>query len=185
MLKVRGFHVFFSQGFFPKKGFIGPIGDDLPSLIPIIFALVLFFSAFNYGLSNLNEKSVEFADDLDSLKAARILRSNSYIVDYENFNELCNTVSVKAVKFKAGITELNQGLLDEHGRIQRDSDLFFQDSEGNLFVCSNASDGGLSNDTLFSGRVLVRVYPVAVEVDRGELGIAVMPKQLMVVAWRE
>ena len=39
-----------------KKGFIGPIGDDLPSILAILLALGLFFSAVTFTLNIYNEK---------------------------------------------------------------------------------------------------------------------------------
>ena len=43
-----------------QKGFLGPIGDDLPSLIPIIFGLVIFFAVFNTGFQAFQNKSRDF-----------------------------------------------------------------------------------------------------------------------------
>ena len=79
----------FAGKFFPldflqgcKKAFIGPIGDDIPSLIPIVFALTIFFASFNAALSTFDKKNNGFADDFYALKIARVLRSNGYIVDF-------------------------------------------------------------------------------------------------------
>jgi len=49
-----------------KKGFIGPIGDDLPSIISIMLALGIFFSAITYTLDIYNQKKV----DSDLLKGS-------------------------------------------------------------------------------------------------------------------
>jgi hypothetical protein len=38
------------------KGFIGPVGDDIPSIISILLALGLFFSGVTYALNAFNEK---------------------------------------------------------------------------------------------------------------------------------
>ena len=38
------------------KGFIGPIGDDLPSLIAVMLALGLFFSGIVVALNTYNQK---------------------------------------------------------------------------------------------------------------------------------
>lgn len=39
-----------------KKGFIGPLGDDLPSLIAIMLALTLFFSGLTFAMQTFNTK---------------------------------------------------------------------------------------------------------------------------------
>lgn len=49
-----------------KKGFIGPIGDDLPSVIAIVLALSIFFSALLFSLNVYNQK----IENLDLLKGA-------------------------------------------------------------------------------------------------------------------
>ena len=39
------------------KGFIGPLGDDIPSIIAILLALSLFFSGITFALNAFSEKS--------------------------------------------------------------------------------------------------------------------------------
>jgi len=39
-----------------SRGFIGPIGDDLPSIIAILLGLSLFFSALSFTLNVYNNK---------------------------------------------------------------------------------------------------------------------------------
>ncbi len=38
------------------KGFIGPIGDDLPSLIAVMLALTIFFSGLTFAMRTFNRK---------------------------------------------------------------------------------------------------------------------------------
>lgn len=54
------------------KGFIGPIGDDLPSLIAILMALSLFFSGLTYSLDafGAKQRNVQFLrGSIDSSRA--------------------------------------------------------------------------------------------------------------------
>ena len=64
-----------------RKGFIGPIGDDLPSIIAIMLALGLFFSAVVYTLDIYNQK----IEDMDALKGSieigRVVLSNGILTD--------------------------------------------------------------------------------------------------------
>ncbi len=47
-----------------RKAFVGPIGDDLPSVIIIILSLIMFFTAITYSFNAYNQK-------LDSLRLLR------------------------------------------------------------------------------------------------------------------
>ena len=50
----------------PRKGFIGPIGDDLPSILGIVLALGLFFAGIAYSFDVYNQKM----DNLKTMKGA-------------------------------------------------------------------------------------------------------------------
>jgi len=49
-----------------RKGFIGPIGDDLPSIIALMLAMGLFFSSVIYVVNVYNQK----IDDMNLLKGS-------------------------------------------------------------------------------------------------------------------
>lgn len=55
-----------------KKGFIGPIGDDLPSVIAVMLALGLFFSSVTYALNAYDQKIDNLAVLKGSLEISRI-----------------------------------------------------------------------------------------------------------------
>lgn len=38
------------------RGFIGPLGDDLPSILPILLGLMLFFAAYQYAMGIYDER---------------------------------------------------------------------------------------------------------------------------------
>ena len=42
------------------RGFIGPIGDDLPSILVLLVSLSLFFSSLSFALNSYNDKFVNF-----------------------------------------------------------------------------------------------------------------------------
>ena len=187
------------------SGFIGPIGDDLPSLIPIVFALTIFFASFNTALNSFENKNLGFADDLETLKVARILRSNGYIVNLENFQQLCSLVQVSSIKYVAGISELNSkpeesldpsapydfSFLNSSQELKTLEELFYKDDsstdENPFFYCTNLQDIEQEfNKGVFDyKKTIVRVYPIILEKDRGNgLGIVSSPMQLVVVSWR-
>ncbi|MCX6802727.1 MAG: hypothetical protein NT067_06475, partial [Candidatus Diapherotrites archaeon] len=105
-MKMRDFHNGSRGG--KQKGFIGPIGDDLPSLIPIIFSLVVFFTAFTATFSVFDKGNTRFDRTIKILKISDQMRGDKYINDIGEFKELCENISISGVNFKAGIVELRQ-----------------------------------------------------------------------------
>ncbi len=166
------------------SGYIGPIGDDLPSLIPLIFALVIFFASFQGALQKFDTRNGLFADDLDALKVARILRGSGYWVSEADFHKACVLLNVRAIKYVAGLTELNAQLQDNDGSFFDADQLFIKDNKSRnspSYECSNAEISELQKQE----NILVRIYPLAVEFQReNDLGIIAKPVQLVVVSWR-
>ena len=79
-----------------QKGFIGSIGDDLPSLIPIFLGLVVFFSVFLGVFNDYNQKNKIYTLNQEAVEISMQLKSDPVIVDYEHFMNKCN--SVKSTK---------------------------------------------------------------------------------------
>ncbi len=188
-------------------GFLGPIGDDLPSLVPLVFALIIYFAAFNSSLSVFDKKNASFSEELESLKIARVLRSNGYIVDEENFSALCSLLNPSHTRFVAGIAEI--GSTPEKAADPNENYDFYldyseplqaqflndsgpgarcfeagkkpDDASNGFFCCSNTGSFDLSS--LESKAVSMRVYPIVLEKDRPGLGLVVSPMQLVVATW--
>lgn len=197
--KVKGVKTFVDG---KVKGFIGPIGDDLPSLIPLIFALVVFFSSFNAAMQTFEKRNSDFVDDLDALKVARILRSNGYISSLEEFKKICSLITVKSINFEAGLMHLNVSSpftpsdLFYNGVLKKPNELFIK-PEGetyDYFVCPSERvlenlEVPLTIELFNEGRALIRVYPMVLEektFPTGGVGgtVIVKPVQLVVVSWR-
>ncbi|MFH1587112.1 MAG: hypothetical protein ABID38_04605 [Candidatus Diapherotrites archaeon] len=87
-----------------RKGFIGPIGDDLPSLIPLIFALIIFFSTFSFALARYGQMTASFENDLTVANISGILRGDSFITGPDDFSKKCGTLPVTKMKYVAGLT---------------------------------------------------------------------------------
>lgn len=101
---------FFGRIFFPvnirsARGFIGAIGDDLPSLIPIVFALLLFFTVFSATLSNYETKNAVFNEQVKMISVSRELKGDSLILDLNQFSQNCDAVRSERIpyNFMAGI----------------------------------------------------------------------------------
>jgi len=55
------------------KGFVGPIGDDLPSLIAIMLALTLFFAGLTFAMRTFNRKQRDVTLMKGSLDVSRAI----------------------------------------------------------------------------------------------------------------
>jgi hypothetical protein len=63
------------------RGYLGPIGDDLPSIFPIVFGVVLFIGTMMYAINDLNARN----DYLDVRKAtlslSNVVMARGYLPD--------------------------------------------------------------------------------------------------------
>ena len=174
-----------------SRGYIGPIGDDFPSLIPLIFGLLMFFTAFTITFNAFDSANARFSDDIVLLKIGRSLHSNSYIYSYENFSDLCTQIGVVNLKYVAGLTEdyALAGSVPAAGPGVNKSifDARFIALGGDVFYCSNvppkSGTGSVSDfvslEEVSELRVVSRIYPIALEANK-----AVKPVHLVVIAWR-
>ena len=64
-----------------ERGFIGPIGDDLPSLIMIVLALTLFFSGVVFCLNAYNQKIDNMHILTGAMDISRVLTRTSLVPD--------------------------------------------------------------------------------------------------------
>jgi hypothetical protein len=169
------------------KGFLGPIGDDLPSLIPLLFALLLFFYVFTFTWNAFDQKGQLFDDVLAAMRVGNTLKGNNYVRDFDAFGQRCvEAHNVKRVKFMAGLIPLATGPDQVFAGInvetlRRD---FFEDDAANKFICSNVDldddSPGLESDSL-----VIRSFPVALEFENTNLKtFYVRPMLLVVVTWR-
>ena len=168
------------------KGFLGPIGDDLPSLIPLLFALVLFFAAFTSAFNTFDKRNSEFQVTLGVMRVASILRSDSYIAGHDEFVDLCSRVNVSDVKYMAGLLELPLDPTQDSPRIEIENPDFYESpTTGEVFECETEWEA----PTLQNPHLLIRIYPVALELKDDsrtvvESGFIVRPMLLVVVTWQ-
>ena len=184
-----------------KKGFIGPIGDDLPSLIPLVFALVIFFSTLNYALTQFSLTNYELNNRLELLRITKILRSDGLISGYEDWEKICNSVPRTALKFRAGIVYFPKLLEEQEGTGNGTKYLdtnkletFFphEDDSDNYFVCASKNfDGKKDIKGRFNSAAQENpetayslIYPIALEIKKETGEAVVYPAHLVIVAWR-
>lgn len=182
-----------------EKGFLGPIGDDLPSLIPLLFALLIFFSTFSFSFSVFNEENISFDVDLAVLNISRILKGTSYVTGYSDFLDKCSSINITSVNYRAGITNLftapnfyPEGVENpiDPTDLPRSYEVeFFLGETGEKFECTNIPPGvtpdfsDLTDPALGEyfqfKNVITKIYPIVVEDKK-----VVKPMHLVVVAWR-
>jgi hypothetical protein len=169
-----------------RKGFLGPIGDDLPSLIPLVFALTMFFYVFTVTWNVFDERNRDFDNDIAILRIASILKGNSYIPNHESFAERCEEAkSIRKMNFKAGLLPLPVKENEHFGGIDIENLRFFADPREpeNVYLCTNSG----KEPDIESLDFLVRAFPIALEMDykddRGERHFFVKPMLLVVVSW--
>ncbi|MCR4335362.1 MAG: hypothetical protein NUV57_02385 [archaeon] len=171
-----------------NKGFIGPIGDDLPSLIPLLVGLVLFFSTFTLTFNSFDTRNTEFNDDIMVMRISRVLQSNSYIYGYDNFTELCEEVGLISLDYVAGISAQATSDIDDNAPPKNIFDVeFFENKSGDVFYCTNTgidSSNNLISDFLdleeaTNAQVVSRIFPIVLEDEK-----IVKPMHLFVVAWK-
>ncbi len=167
------------------KGFIGPIGDDLPSLIPLIFALIIFFSAFTSSLNSFNSENSAISVKLEALKISRTLRGNGFVENFEQFQKTCETVKNSGIKFQAGLVEFK----DVTSFSSKNDIKFIEpfgsppvgvNSEDFKFVCfSNSVSEEDKQENLPPNAFSINlVYPIALQYNT-----VVLPVHLVVTAW--
>ncbi len=88
-----------------KKGFIGAIGDDLPSLIPIFLGLIIFFAVFLSTYNTYKTNTGLYSLEQEAISISMILKSEPLIPDYNLFMKTCNKVSTTK-KWNAFIVDL-------------------------------------------------------------------------------
>jgi hypothetical protein len=168
-----------------KSGFIGPIGDDLPSLIPLVFALMMFFYVFTFTWNAFDQKGRIFQDNIDALKVGDSLKGNNYLSGFDSFNANCEEAQIyKRIKFMAGLVPLSTGPGQTFPGLNLDNiEQDFFESNGQKFMCTNAEPQ--EKPTNESLNLIIRSFPVALEFQNTQTGLFyVRPMLLVVVTWR-
>ncbi len=163
------------------KGFIGPIGDDMPSLIPVIVALIIFFTTFTTTFQVFEQGNTRFDRTIKILKISNELRGDKYLNEAAEFTRLCDNVTASGVNFKAGLVDLRMGASQPFEEF--DLEEFVNDEKGiyeqagQKLVCSRSS-----REMSGESQAIVKMFPVAFQ-DTVTADFAVRPMLLVVVVW--
>ncbi len=168
------------------KGFLGPIGDDLPSLIPLLFALMMFFYVFTFTWNAFDERGRAFNDALSALRVGNTLKGNNYLRGIGAFQERCNEAqALKRIKFMAGLLPLSINPPGSPGEKFEGINIETLESEffdlGGTFICTNTDE----RPEEISTDLIIRSFPIALEFKNDETkAFYVRPMLLVVVTWR-
>jgi len=168
------------------RGFLGPIGDDLPSLIPLIFALMMFFYVFTFTWNTFDQRGQSFDDALAALRVGNTLKGNNYLRGIGTFDERCKeSQSIRRIKFISGLVPLSTGPgQDFPGLDLEDLEANFFDTPEGKYYCANVSDPD-DKPGLTSENLVIRSFPVALEFkNEASNSFYVRPMLLVVVTWR-
>ena len=190
------------------KGFLGPIGDDLPSLIPLLFGLAIFFSSFTFAYQAFDAENANFKYAIKSMDLAKTVKSDSFISGYADFRTSCNNISVSGISYKVllfrdfikikedSASSTNPLSMDTYGIVTGatlgsiEDQVIIQANQAEIigvdtdfktsYICSNVSNDGLAT----VGKIKkfdVRLFPVAYlnKADNSSTDVAV----LMVITW--
>ena len=78
-----------------QKGYIGAIGDDLPSLIPLFLGIVLFFAVFINTYNVYKANTDLYSAQNEGLRIALILKEEPLIINHDFFMKICNKVETQ------------------------------------------------------------------------------------------
>ena len=66
-----------------KKGFVGPIGDDIPSIFPIVIGVVLFISTIGFVNSQFDARNEQLSLKKAGLGISYAILRSGYLSDNE------------------------------------------------------------------------------------------------------
>jgi len=154
-----------------QKGFIGSIGDDLPSLIPIFLGLVVFFSVFLGVFNDYNAKNRVYTLNQEAVEISMQLKSDPVIVGYDHFMEKCNEINTTK-NWNAFLVDLPQDTkyfksitLEDIYKNYQDNVIKIEDTEfvtEYYFIC-NEDPENLNQLKDTSKNIINFLYPVVLQ----------------------
>lgn len=74
-----------------RKGFVGPLGDDIPSIFPIVAGVLLFIGTLSYAIDTINEKNAYF-DVRRAALGLSYIATDKGVVSENVFAEKCGSM---------------------------------------------------------------------------------------------
>ncbi len=73
------------------RGFIGPLGDDIPSIFPIVFGVLIFLGTMTYALNQYNQKNSYLNVKQSVLDISNAVDNSGYLSD-SSFSISCQSL---------------------------------------------------------------------------------------------
>lgn len=166
-----------------KKGYIGAIGDDLPSLIPIFVGLTIFFAVFLSTYNVYRNNTDLYSLRNDAINISGIIKESPIISDQNQFVKTCQRVKTK-YNWNAFLTPLDLNSQNYRGLTVSDLDeeiiLKHWAETGNnprRLICNLEGLNDLKT-ALRTKNVTVYKYPITVQQQ-----LYVQPAWLYVLVW--
>ena len=147
-----------------RKGFVGPLGDDFPSIFPIVAGVVLFFATLAYANGVIQEKN----DYLDVRKAAlglSYLVTRTGSIDYGYLGmvtcsqELAAYAKSRSVKYHVIVKGASNGIEFS----ETPEELFGLGLEDeSLYVSCGSEEGESVAEQAMNSNPVIMNFPVAV-----------------------
>ncbi|MFA5246936.1 MAG: hypothetical protein WC408_03545 [Candidatus Micrarchaeia archaeon] len=141
-----------------KRAFIGPIGDDIPSIFPLMAGIVLFIATIAYANQEFATKTEQIKLRKAGLDLSYIAIENGYM-DMDNFPDKCRELLTPA-SVKNGVY---------FAVMLRNCDQLALPSFEGTVICSRTFETAPTlNKAFFEKKVLSTFnYPVATDCDTG------------------
>ena len=161
-----------------EKGFIGAIGDDLPSLIPIFVGLMIFFAVFLSTYNNYKTTTNLYSLQQDAISISITLKSEPLIPDYNLFMKTCNKVN-STKNWNAFLVDLPLNINDQKvlSKDTFEDEIVKDDETENKYICKE-----MTEDELFTNDPTVKkiVYMYPITLIRNTFAT---PAKLYVIVW--
>jgi hypothetical protein len=148
-----------------KKGYIGAIGDDLPSLIPLFVGLTVFFAVFLNTYNVYRDNTDLYSLRNDAINISGIMKEEPLIADQNQFIKSCSRVNTK-YNWNAFVTPFDLNADNYRGLDVSDlnSDVLLKHWEetNSKLICNSAELDKLQT-ALENKDVTIFKYPITVQ----------------------
>jgi len=158
------------------KGFIGAIGDDLPSLIPIFIGLLIFFAVFLNTYNTYKQNTAVYDIQQEAISIASVMKEEPLISDYSQFARSCNMVNTTA-NWNAFLVplDINTSVQDDLQITKENLSENVINIDGNIYSCYD-----LEEFTSLSGEKYSIVYMFPITMQKNLHSI---PARLYITVW--
>ena len=155
-----------------RKGFIGPIGDDIPSIFPIMAGIILFIATLIYTNNEFNSKVGQIQLRTAGLDLSYIVMEKG-LIDTTTFNETCKDLLMPSAQ-KDGV---------KFAIILRNCNQLTSESLVGTPICYQTNDNAIVNSDYLSTKTSSTFnYPVATDCET-DSGVRIGLGSVTIVTW--